>query len=271
MEPLPFPAYLDHIRTESARFREVLAGLRPGGPGARLPGLGRGRPALAPRHVQAFWAKVVRTRPEPADEADEGRLARPETYDALLAAYDEHSAALVDALERADPAEEAWHWSADHTVGASYRRQAHEALIHRLDAEETAGRSPPLDPALAADGVLEALDVMYGGCPPWGTITPSDRVRRRSGSPTPATTCASRWRGSPAPTPTTASLRRARHRRASTATPAASRWPRSAARPPTSTPGSGTAAQGRVRRRPSTGDRGRAGRADGPILSQPLN
>ena len=30
------------------------------------------------------------------------------------------------ALASADPAEEAWHWSSDHTVGASYRRQAHE-------------------------------------------------------------------------------------------------------------------------------------------------
>jgi hypothetical protein len=29
----------------------------------------------------------------------------------------------------------------------------------------------PLDPDLAADGVHEALDVMFGGCPPRGTFT----------------------------------------------------------------------------------------------------
>jgi uncharacterized protein (TIGR03083 family) len=176
MEPLPFPSYLDHVRTESARFREVLAGCDPQ---ARVPACPDWDAADLLWHlttVQAFWAKVVSTRPEPADQADEGRLDRPETYDALLAAFDEHSAAMVDALAAADPAEEAWHWSSDHTVGASYRRQAHEALIHRLDAEETAGKVTDLDPTLAADGVLEALTVMYGGCPPWGTITPTDRV-----------------------------------------------------------------------------------------------
>ena len=57
-------------------------------------------------------------------------------------------------------------------MGFTYRRQAHEALIHRLDAEQTAGQVTTLDPALAADGVLELLDVMYGGKPPWGTFTP---------------------------------------------------------------------------------------------------
>jgi uncharacterized protein (TIGR03083 family) len=106
----------------------------------------------------------------------EQTLPRPGSHDGLLAAFDEHSAAMQAALAAADPAEEAWHWSSDHTVGASIRRQAHEALIHRLDAEEAAGQVTGLDPRLASDGVLEALTVMYGGCPPWGTITPSDRV-----------------------------------------------------------------------------------------------
>ena len=26
---------------------------------------------------------------------------------------------MIEALEAADPADEAWHWSSDHTVGAS--------------------------------------------------------------------------------------------------------------------------------------------------------
>ena len=77
MEPLPFPAYLDHIRTESARFREVLADCDPA---ARVPACPDWDAADLLWHlttVQAFWAKVVSTRPEPADEADEGRLDRP--------------------------------------------------------------------------------------------------------------------------------------------------------------------------------------------------
>ena len=44
------------------------------------------------------------------------------------------------------------------------RRQAHEALVHRVDAEQTAGL-PVTDPgvALAADGVDEMLGVMVSG------------------------------------------------------------------------------------------------------------
>ena len=71
-----------------------------------------------------------------------------------LAAFDEASQALVAALREADPDDAAWTWSKDQTVGFILRRQAHEALIHRLDAELTAtGHFSELEPALAADGV----------------------------------------------------------------------------------------------------------------------
>ena len=93
------------------------------------------------------------------------------------------SAGLVDALTGLDPAEPAWSW-ADHvpdgqTVAFTLRRQAHEALIHRLDAEQTAGAVTPLDPALAADGVAELLEVMYGGeAPAWGRIEAGSHLVR---------------------------------------------------------------------------------------------
>lgn len=58
-------------------------------------------------------------------------------------------------------------------MGFTYRRQALEALVHRLDAELTAGVRTPMDPQLCADGVDEALRVMFGGCPPWGRIIPT--------------------------------------------------------------------------------------------------
>ena len=81
-------------------------------------------------------------------------------------------------LEAADPAEEAWNWSDDHTVGFILRRQAHEALIHRVDAELAAGLPSEVDPALATDGVHEVLAVMYGGMPPWGTWEPGEGLLR---------------------------------------------------------------------------------------------
>ncbi|MDN4161502.1 maleylpyruvate isomerase family mycothiol-dependent enzyme [Nocardioides abyssi] len=175
---LPYPVYLDHIRIESRRFREVLATCDPD---ARVPACPDWTAADLLWHlagVQWFWARTVRTRPAPPSESAL-EPERPATYDGLLAAFDEHSASLVAELEAAGPDAEAWHWAPVQTVGTSYRRQAHEALVHRLDAEQTARCVTPLDPALAADGVLELLDVMYGGdAPPWGRFDASGHAVR---------------------------------------------------------------------------------------------
>jgi len=167
--------YLDHIRTESARFRDVLADCDPA---ARVPSCPDWSAADLLWHlatVQRWWAQVLAARPARPEEIDP---PRPESYEELLTAYDEWSRRLVDELEGADPADEAWNWSDDHTVGFILRRQAHEALVHRVDAEQAAGLESELDATLASDGVHEVLDVMYGGCPPWGTWTPGEGLVR---------------------------------------------------------------------------------------------
>lgn len=166
MPRLPFPAYLDHLRRDSERFR---AALTDADPRARVPSCPDWNAADLLFHlsgVQHFWSRIVAGRPAGPDGVEEP--ARPTSYAELLALYDASHAALVDALAGADPVEQAWTWAPEQTVGFIFRRQAHEALIHRLDAELTVGEVTPLDPALAADGVEEALDVMFGGCPPWG-------------------------------------------------------------------------------------------------------
>jgi uncharacterized protein (TIGR03083 family) len=157
MPRLEYPAYLDHIRTESARFRGALADCDPA---ARVPTCPDWDAADLLWHlteVQSSWARIVRHRPLGHDDIDEPKPLRPEAYPDLLAAFDHHSRDLVAELEKADPEEEAYH---------------HEALIHRVDAEITAGLPvTPLDAALADDGVAEVLGVMYGGEPEWGTFT----------------------------------------------------------------------------------------------------
>ncbi len=171
MARLTFDGYLDHLRGESARFRAVLTECDPG---ARVPSCPDWSAADLLWHlttVHDFWAGIISGRPSGPDE-DRAEPERPASYDELLAAFDERSAALIGALEAADPAEPAWSWSDEQTVGFTFRRQAHESLIHRLDAEQAAGDVTPLDPELAADGVDEALAVMFGGKPPWGSFTP---------------------------------------------------------------------------------------------------
>ncbi|KRB73866.1 hypothetical protein ASE01_17775 [Nocardioides sp. Root190] len=166
-------AYLDHIRKESARFLEVLRGCEPT---AQVPSCPDWDAADLLWHltgVQHFWHHVVTTRPAaPDDYAEPGR---PTSYDGLLARFQEVHGRFLEALSAAAPSEPAWSWSNDagaQSVAFTYRRQAHEALIHRLDAELAAGTSTPLPPDLATDGVEETLAVMFGGLPDWGRFEP---------------------------------------------------------------------------------------------------
>jgi uncharacterized protein (TIGR03083 family) len=177
MARLSFDDYLRHLRSDSDRLRTVLADCDPG---ARVPGCPDWTAAdLLGHHggVLDFWATIVEQRPAgPGDDWQEPE--KPSSFEGLLDYHRAQADRLVAALTAADPAEAAWTWSAEQTVGFTYRRQAHEALIHRLDAEQTAGAVTPLDPELAADGVDEALDVMFGGTPGWGTFAGGGRYVR---------------------------------------------------------------------------------------------
>ena len=59
----------------------------------------------------------------------------------LLAWFEAASATLVEALAAADPSAPVWTFTPDHTVRFWFRRQAHEAAVHRYDAELAAGRT----------------------------------------------------------------------------------------------------------------------------------
>lgn len=177
MARLDFPDYLRHLETESARLRAVLSSCPPDLP---VPGCPDWTAAdLVGHHggVLDFWATIVEQRPAGPEIGQE--RSRPTGYDDLLAYHAAQQDRLVAALGSADPSERAWTWSSEQTVGFTFRRQAHEALIHRLDAEQTAGGGEtPLDPALAADGVDEMLAVMSGGGAVWGSFAGSGRFVR---------------------------------------------------------------------------------------------
>lgn len=94
--------------------------------------------------------------PEPTPPADDDDLA---AYVAVA------GTALLTALRARPASTPAWSWHPDGgTLAWLARRQAHEVLIHRVDAELTAGVpvTPPVH-EIAADGVDEVLRTYAGG------------------------------------------------------------------------------------------------------------
>lgn len=163
--------YLSHLTRESARFVDVL---QKAAGDARVPTCPDWDADDLLWHlgeVQWFWASVVRDAVE-----DPGTLVhpdRPGDRAGLVEFFTTASAELQQTLRTTPPEAVRWTWSEEQTAGFTRRRQAHEALIHRVDAELTA-RAPraAMDAQLSSDGIDEALRIMFSGVPPWGRTVP---------------------------------------------------------------------------------------------------
>lgn len=162
------PGVIDHveaIRRESARFSECI---RDGDPGAPVPSCPDWDLADLAWHlggVQGYWATIAADLL--LDPSSVPTTTRPPDSD-LPSFFDEQSARLVEAVSRHPAQARCWTWDADGwTVGWVRRRQAHEALIHRVDAELAIGNRTAVDEALAADGVHELLHTLVDGVPDW--------------------------------------------------------------------------------------------------------
>ncbi len=161
--------YLDAIRRESARFLELAHELPADSTVPSCPDWTGSDLVWHLTEVQHFWAGIVDGLLDDPDAVSP--LDRP-SDGALPALFAEESRRLVAALERRNEADGCWSWhDGGHSVGWVRRRQAHEALIHRIDAELAAGSAFTVDPELAADGVDEILRVMLdaAGLPEWTT------------------------------------------------------------------------------------------------------
>src|SRR3954453_9605837 len=111
--------------------------------------------------VHHVVAQLIEGRPA-GDFSLFSKLASPDQSDPGLGAWvAEGTAALVRQLRETDPEAECWSWWPDgRSAGWSRRRMAQETLVHRWDAELGAGvHGAPMDPAVAADGIDEFLDV----------------------------------------------------------------------------------------------------------------
>jgi len=176
---LTYAAYLDHLRRDTARFAEALAATPDDAPVPTCPDWTCLDLLWHLGEVQWFWGNVVARRLRTDGDVDGVEPERPTGRTSVTQFSTSSGAALADALAVAEPSQPCWTWMGEQDAAWVARRQAHEALIHRVDAEATAGAISPLDPALALDGVDEVLRVMYGGVPTWGTFTadPAATVR----------------------------------------------------------------------------------------------
>jgi len=168
---LPRDRYLDLLASDSDRFADLLA---EADPARRVPSCPDWSAVDLFWHlteVQWFWGTIVRDRLSDPAVAEERKPARPSDLDALGHLFATVSEELRDALANSPDETPVWTWADDQTAGFVLRRQAHEALIHRVDAELVSGDSTALDPELATDGVDEVVRVMYGGTPSWATFT----------------------------------------------------------------------------------------------------
>ncbi|HET7399133.1 MAG TPA: maleylpyruvate isomerase family mycothiol-dependent enzyme [Intrasporangium sp.] len=157
--------YLDHLAADSARFRDVLATAPPSRRVPTCPDWDCDDLLWHLGQVQWFWGEIAErglTDPAELEAMNATREDRPPDRAGLLDLYDRASGRLHRVLSRLQPTTPLWMWADDKTAGYIRRRQAHEAMIHRLDAELTVGARTPLDCRLAADGVDEALRIMRG-------------------------------------------------------------------------------------------------------------
>lgn len=177
---IPAEVYLAHLNRESRRFVDVLGGVDPAARVPTCPDFSAADLLWHLAEVQWFWGSIAGgriTEDDAVDAVDADKPARPEDYGELLVLSGTARERLTAAVTDGPDDTPLWSWAAEQTLRFTCRRQAHEALIHRIDAELTAGAPvSPLDSQLAADGIDEVLTVMWGDLPVWAEFSATGGV-----------------------------------------------------------------------------------------------
>jgi uncharacterized protein (TIGR03083 family) len=170
MQKLSFPEMLELIedRSKALRTAAAEAGLE-----AQVPGCPDWKVADLIAHVgevQLFWTAVVGAG-ESANPPGPDLVGDTTPQGDLLAWSADVTDRLVLELRNAGRDRMCWTWweasGAPMTSGAVARHQIQEAAVHAFDAQQAGGRSQPLPPAVAADGVGEYLTVELLTNGPW--------------------------------------------------------------------------------------------------------
>jgi uncharacterized protein (TIGR03083 family) len=150
--------FLESLRFDGARFADVVRRTPLDTPVPTCPGWTIADLAQHMAYIHRWVTQAVETcqRP-PAEIPGPIEPTNDQLADHLLDGVE----TLVRTLEALDPAAPTWHpFAAPHVVAVWPRRQAQETMIHRWDAENAAGDAGTLDPALAADAILEYFELI---------------------------------------------------------------------------------------------------------------
>lgn len=104
--------------------------------------------------VHRWVTEIVRT-------GERAEMRQAPADDELPTWFDDGANTLAETLAEADPASRCWTFAPPHDVDFWSRRQAQETMIHRWDLATATGKPADLDPALATDGIDEAVTVLF--------------------------------------------------------------------------------------------------------------
>jgi uncharacterized protein (TIGR03083 family) len=149
--------HVAHLRREADTLAEVVRTAPLDAPVPACPGWDLARLV---RHVGRIYRSTALTTRTGMQPAREDVPLPPEDADEVPAWFAESADIVVASFDGLDLDAPSWNpFGAPGGMGFWPRRMALETMVHRWDAEEAAGRTTALDPELAADGVLEALQV----------------------------------------------------------------------------------------------------------------
>jgi len=161
MQPHP-DEFLAEIRSSAGTLADVVRTENPDLPIPTCPDWSLRDLAAHIGRVHRWAAEIVRTRAAqriPFDAVPDSQYPAECTAQAeWLAAGAERMIAAVTGAGSAEV------WAFGRMAPATFwaRRQAHETMVHRADAELAVGREVVLDPELAADGIDEWLWLLRG-------------------------------------------------------------------------------------------------------------
>lgn len=153
MEP---SEHLDWLTVESAAFGRILES---GALDAAVPGCPGWDLAELASHLGGVhrWSRRAMTEGRPGTI----RAQAPAGRQPLVEWFAAGAAALHQTLRDTGPDTPCWTMSPPATARYWMRRQAHETAMHRWDAQASQGGPGRFDPALAADGVAEIVEMFF--------------------------------------------------------------------------------------------------------------